>query len=283
MFQPWHAFALASVITGSIASLYVRVMMKNDENDPVLFMIVFQFTLSAIVFIFALTRGFVFPPLIEMWPQFLLSAVLYAIGSLSNFYASKHIEAGEMTILTSVGAVITIILGVTLLGNPFGWGKAVGTLLIISSVFILYGNERMKMNSGVWYALAVAACYGAAVVNDVSIINRYDPVAYVSVMSFLPGVIIISVFPKRLKYVKKFLQPKASQHMFLYSLFYALGAITFYIALSSGATVSQLSPISRASIIVTVILGAIFLRERKDLGRKIVSAILVSIGVILLG
>ncbi|PIY68885.1 hypothetical protein COY90_03590, partial [Candidatus Roizmanbacteria bacterium CG_4_10_14_0_8_um_filter_39_9] len=86
MFQPWHFLAFASIITGSVASLYVRVMMKNDENDPVLFMIVFQFMLSAIVFIFALTRGFVFPPLIEMWPQFLLSAVLYAIGSLSNFY-----------------------------------------------------------------------------------------------------------------------------------------------------------------------------------------------------
>jgi len=139
------------------------------------------------------------------------------------------------------------------------------------------------MNSGVWYALAVAACYGAAVVNDVGIINRYDPVSYVSVMSLLPGIIIILAFPKRLKKIKKFLQPKPFQHILLYSFFYALGAVTFYSALSSGTTVPQLSPMSRASIIVTVILGAIFLGERKDLGRKIVSAILVSIGVILLG
>lgn len=283
MFQPWHFLAFANIITGSIAALYIRVMMKHDDNDPILFSIVFQFTQTALVFIFAYFRGFVFPPLVEMWPQFLLSAVLYSMGSLCNFFASKQIGAGEMTILTSVGAIITIILGVTLLHNPFGLGNMIGTVLILSSVFVLYGKERMKMNSGVWYALGLAVFFGTAVVNDIGIIRRYDAVSYVVVMSFMVGALTSFVYPKHLMKIKKLLQPKPFQHLLLYSFFSAFATVSFYIASSSGATVSQLSPMSRASIIVTVILGAIFLGERKDLGRKIVSAILVSMGVILLG
>ena len=75
---------------------------------------------------------------------------------------------------------------------------------------------------------------------------------------------------------------KHLSHLFIYSFFYALSAITFYLALDAGASISQLSPISRASIIVTVILSAFFLNERKDMGKKILSALLVSAGVLLL-
>jgi len=49
-----------------------------------------------------------------------------------------------------------------------------------------------------------------------------------------------------------------------------------------GANITQLSPIGRASIIITVILSALFFGERKQLARKVISAVLVSIGVLLL-
>lgn len=82
--------------------------------------------------------------------------------------------------------------------------------------------------------------------------------------------------------MKKLFRAKPLSHVAIYSLFYGIAAVTFYQALDSGASVSQLSPISRASIIVTIILSALFLNERKDIGKKIVSALLVSVGVILL-
>jgi drug/metabolite transporter (DMT)-like permease len=278
----WHYFAVATVLFGSLSNIVIRVIMKKEESDPILFTIVFQFILTAIVLIYALFRGFVFPPPAFLWPRLLLSALLYAAGSLCGFYSSKHLSAGENSIITASGALITVLLGVFMLGESFNIGKVAGVACIIISIVVLYAKERMKMNRGVWYALGVAFFYGVAVVNDVVVIKSYSAISFVPVMSFLPGVILSLVFPKKALSIGKLLNLTSLAHITLYSLVYAASAITFYQALSVGAFVSQLSPMSRASIIVTVLLAALFLGERKNLSRKILSAVLVSVGVILL-
>lgn len=279
---PWHYFAIATVLFGSLSNIVIRVIMKKEESDPILFTIVFQFILSIIVFIYALFRGFVFPPPAFLWPRFLLSAVLYAAGSLCGFYSSKHLSAGENSILTASGALVTVLLGVFMLGEAFSFGKVFGVICIIISIFVLYAKERMKMNVGVWYALGLALFFGVAVVNDVVIIRSYSAISFVPIMSFLPGVILSLAFPRKVLNIKKLLNLSSLSHITLYSAAYAAAAITFYQALGVGANISQLSPMSRASIIVTVLLAALFLGERKHLGQKIMSAILVSIGVLLL-
>lgn len=282
MFQLWHWLAFANILTSSVSSLYIQKVMKDEDNDPIVFAITFQFILAFIVLLYALSSGFTFPPPINLWPRFMLGAVLYACGVVCSFYANKHIGAGEFTILTSISSLITILLGVTFLGNPFGVTKVIGTVLILSSVFILYRKEKMKFNTGVWYALGVAFFFGVAVINDVVILRTYPAVSFLPLMCFFPGVVMLVAFPKKVLKIKKLLRPKPFQHIVLYALFYGIASVFFYLSLSRGATISQLSPMTRASIIMTVILSALFLGERKDLGRKIVSAILVSIGVVLL-
>ena len=94
---------------------------------------------------------------------------------------------------------------------------------------------------------------------------------------------MIIFFPRKLLKIGEFLKPKSIQHLLLYSFFYAIAAITYYVALTSGATVSQMAPISRASIITTVLLAAIFLKEKQGLRKKLVSACMVSVGILLLG
>lgn len=256
--------------------------MKKEESDPVLFTITFQFILTLVVLAYALIMGFEFPPPSFLWPRLLLSAVLYAVGSLCNFYASRHLPAGENSILAASGILITIGLGVTVLGNSFSLFNSIGVLLILASIIILYGGGRMRLNRGVVYALGVAVFYSLAVINDVIIIRSYNPISFLPVMSFLPGVVLAFIFPKKAVKIGKLMNRKSLSHIVVYSVFYGISGITYYQALYTGASISQLSPISRASIIITVILGALFLGERDNLVRKVMSAVLVSGGVLLL-
>jgi len=278
----WHYYAILTVLAGSVSSIILRTLMKKEESDPILFTIVFQFTLTVVVLLYALVMGFEFPPPSFLWPRLILSALLYAIGSLCNFYSSRHLPAGENSILTASGILITVGLGVTVLGNSFSVFKAIGVVLILISVLILYGGGRMKVNKGVLYALGVAVFYSFAVINDVVIIRSYNPISFVPVMSFLPGLVLILLFPRKAIKIKKLMNKKSLSHVIVYSIFYGISAIAYYQALYAGASISQLSPISRASIITTVILGALFLGERDHLNRKILSAVLVSGGVLLL-
>jgi len=280
--QLWHYFALLTVLSGSIADIIIRMIMKKEESDPILFTIVFQFILGIFVLTYSFTQGFSFPPPISLWPRFLLSGILYAAGSLCSFYASKTIPAGEKTILVACGAVISVCLGVFLLGNQFSIGKTIGVALILLSVYVLFGRERFKMSIGVWYALGVALFFAVAIINDIIILRTVNIYSFLPVMCFLPGVVLAIIFPRHLKKIKNLLKPKALLHISVYSLMYSVSAITFYQALNTGASISQLSPITRASIILTVLFGVVFLGERKHLRRKLMSAIIVSIGVLLL-
>lgn len=278
----WHYYAILTVLFGSFSSIVLRKLMKKEESDPILFTIVFQFVLTIVVLMYALAIGFEFPPPSFLWPRLILSALLYAVGSLCNFYSSRHLPAGENSILTASGILITVGLGVTVLGNSFSLFKTLGVICILISVIILYGGGRMKINKGVLYAIGVAVFYSLAVINDVIIIRSYNPISFVPVMSLLPGLVLVLMFPKKAIRIRKLMNKKSLSHIVVYSIFYGVAGITYYQALYNGASISQLSPISRASIITTVILGALFLGERDHLNRKILSAILVSVGVFLL-
>lgn len=278
----WHYYAILTVLFSSISSIVLRKLMKKEESDPIVFTITFQFILTIVVLVYALVLGFEFPPPSFLWPRLMLSALLYAIGSLCNFYASRHLPAGENSILAASGILITIGLGVTVLGNSFSFLNGLGVALILFSVVILYGGGRMKFNTGVFYALGVAVFYSLAVINDVIIIRSYNPISFLPVMSFLPGLVLVLMFPKKTIRIRKLMNKKSLSHIVVYSIFYGIAAITYYQALYTGASISQLSPISRASIITTVILGALFLGERDHLDRKMLSAVLVSGGVLLL-
>lgn len=272
----WHYFAIATVLTGSIADIIIRVLMNKEDSDPILFSIVFQFLLSLIILVFVLTQGTYHFPSFKLFPRFLLGGVFYAAGSFLLVLSSKKIPAGEKTIIFASGSIISVLLGVFVLGNTFGIYNIFGLLFILLAIVVLYGKSKMKMSSGVWYALAGAFFFAVAVINDVIILKSTRLYSFLPLMSFLPGVVLVLVFPTHLHKIKRLANPKAFSHIFIYSLMYAASAITYYSALNAGASISQLSPITRASIIVTVLLAALFLGERSHLKRKLVSAALVS-------
>lgn len=75
---------------------------------------------------------------------------------------------------------------------------------------------------------------------------------------------------------------KYFKNMFWYTFFYACQAVTYYLAIELGANVSQISPILRSEVILTMILAVVFLNERDNLLRKTAAAILAISGVILI-
>lgn len=70
--------------------------------------------------------------------------------------------------------------------------------------------------------------------------------------------------------------------MLILDICYGAAAIFFYTAIEKGANASQITPILQATVIITVILAAIFLKERDHLVKKFICAVLVTIGVILI-
>lgn len=282
----WLILALICVVSVSIATILERVLLKDDDSDPIAYAIVFQLIIGIMILgVTLILNKFVFPSLnLTTYIRFFVSTILWAGSTVLGFQAIKRITATEVTILASSGTVVSIMLSVLFLKEVISFKLIFGTILVLVSVYIINSEKlTFKSRQGIVFALLSALCGGIAVVNDVIILQTYEVFSYVSIMALSPGIVLMIFFPKKLIKTKALIFSKTFKLMLIFSFFYAIQAVTYYLSYQSGAPLSKLAPITKSSIILTVLLGIIFLHERKDLSKKIIATILVTTGVILIG
>lgn len=283
----WFVFALISIVTLSISRILQRVLMKDEKSDNVTYSIVFQLLCAFLLLIFAFFTGFKLPPIQEYSFNFIVLTIGYAAATVFLFKALKTTFVSEVTILMTSSSLWTIIVAFIFLKESFDIQKAIGTFLIISSIILIAKQKKeikKYINKGALFALLSAFFFGITMVNDGYIINQAKPDinSYTAIAFLFPGIALLLLNLKSLPKIKHFTKPKKFTNMLFLSIAHSISAITFYFAYKYGGTASQLSPISQSSIIVTTILAVLFLKERQNLIEKIIAAILVSIGVILL-
>ncbi len=279
----WLVLTLLSVLFASVASILQRVLMKDEKSNPYSYAIIFHFFLGFLNLGFALLYGSQFSLLSGNSYLLLLASVLWAGCSIFLFKSLLLIEASEKTILSSLNVVVTIIASVIFLNEAFTGEKILGTaIILISTLLVVTLKNGFKLNRGVVYVLITAVFAGLAIVADSANVQHYDVVAYNTFQNFLTGFFILAFAPKALKQWKHFVQPDFLKKMLPLGIFSATQGILYLTALTYGGNTAQVGTIRQASTVVTVLLAVIFLKEREKLGRKLIAAILVTVGVILL-
>lgn len=276
----WLFFAFINVIMSSVASLYQKIAMREEKTDAVVSAITFMIVSGTCYFIYALTQGFHLPD-IALLPYFFISASLYAAGTILFFHAIKQIEASEMAIIGGFGPIVTVIASILFLGDILTPLQLIGVFcIVIAVIFINFQKKGFVINKGTWMALLGTTSYGFAVISDTIIIHRFEVASFISIGTAMTALFMIGAYPKKIPLVLKSLV-HINNHLLVFSVLYAIQGIAFYLAIGTGALVGQVSSIARASIILTVILSSIFLKEYKNMGKKIIGAIVTTIGVIL--
>lgn len=281
----WEVFALISVVTTSIAALFERALMRDESSDPISFAIIFQFILGFVTWGLALALGkFVWPYDLSMWLRYVISTVLWAGATVASLKAMKYLQVGEATIIGTSSTIVSVTLGILLFSEKLSVTSILGILLIFLAIWIVSSEKlSFKSKTGIVFALISAVCGGVAVINDIMILKTYEAFSYTTIMSLLPGVLLLGIFPKQVFTQKHIFTLGVMKKMILLAIFYSAQAITYYVAIEHQAPISKLSPITRSSIILTVILAAIVLKERSFMKKKIIAAVIVAVGAILVG
>lgn len=279
----WFFWVIVSVVTTAIANILQRVIMRAKDSDPFGTTVIFQFAAGLLTWVFALWKGFVLPPFGLYFWNFVASTLLWGLGSLMLFKAYQTLGSSEIAIISGLGAIVTIITSIFFLGESFNLSKTIGTILILISIFLVNRKKgKFVFGKGTKYALITTLFFGLAVTNDAFILRTYDAVSYTAVALLLPGVLLLVLRPGAIASFQRLRNAKFSKNMLLLSIFYSAQAIAYYVAMQMGANASQIAPISRANIILTVLLAVIFLKEKENLLLKLISALLVTGGVLLI-
>jgi len=282
----WFYFAMFSSLATAIANILNKVLMKNDKSDALLSAILFQFTITSFYFIITVFTGFIMPPIMKYPVNFLLAGFFYGMGTYCIFQAYKYIESSEATIISSSVVLVTIFSAIIFLNEKLSFINIIGILLIITAVIGVSLKKKINNISinrkGVYYALGMAIFYGLGATNDAYLIRYVEPISYLVINSFLPGLFLLLISFRSIKKINYYFKINNVSKLLVFSFFYVLSGIGFYTALSRGAQVSQLSTITKSSVVITVILAAIFLKEKDRIWQKILFGLLVILGVFLM-
>ena len=281
----WQLFISVSVVLYSISILIQRLVLKEDQSNPVSFSIFFQFLTGVVIGI----AGFIFSDMSlpnNLSPLLLnmaLMIVLYGFSNIFIFKSLKVTEASVFTILFATRAFFTVVASSLLLKEFLTSPQLFGVLLIFISVILVnVKSKRFSFGKGELFALLGAVAFGIANTNDRYLLNHFNVYPYVSIGFIAPSLLIAMIYPKELKGIKELIKKGTLGKMFLLSTLYAASAVTFYFALQMGPSSSQIASVNLTNVILTVLLSIIFLKERSNIPKKAVGAILTFIGLLLL-
>lgn len=280
----WLFLTIVSALFNALSRLLQRVLMKNDQQDPLAFSIIFQVIVAMLFFLYSQARGsFEIPNLLSVWPNLLSMMILYAIGNVLTFKAFQQTEASEVAVLFASSTIWSVIAALILLGETISRNQLGGIGLIVIGVSIIsFRRTKWQLHRGHILALLAAFCYGIAFINDLAIMRLYRDVSSYMVVAFtLPALLVIAMRPAAIKAVPAFLTRSIFPKLLLCTTLYALAALTIFTAYTLGGSGAIIAAINQTNTIFTVGLGFWLLKERDRIPQKIWGTLTTFVGVLL--
>jgi uncharacterized membrane protein len=282
----WMYLILFSVILNSVLTI-VQKKLITVSASPIVFGLFFQIAISILIAIFAIATGNLsFENTSNLLINFVILAFLYGLGSILYFLALKEIEASEFTILFSSRVVFSIIATSIILLEFLTTRQIFGTLLIIIAViFVTIKSKngfKFQFKKGEVYALLTALFYGFGIANHRIILQSVNVYTFLFIASLLPIIPFFIAGRGEIHQIKIFFTKKLFLKMLAMCIIHTLATLTFFASLQLAPNASQIVVISLSSVVLTVILAIFLLKERSDIKRKIISATLTLVGLVLM-
>lgn len=211
-----------------------------------------------------------------------LAIIFYTLNDRLGTTARSGIESSNYIILKQLSTVFMICVGIIFFKEKFILNKIIGAVLIIfSNILVFYKKEKFKFNKYLILGILANISLAIALFIDVNYSNKFNLAFYILLTFFIPCLLIF-IF-ERIKIKEIILEYKKSNKisMFLTSISWTLMMITKLKAYQLGKVI-VVAPISSLTVILNVVVGYFFLKEKSNLIRKIISGILIIIGVFLI-
>lgn len=277
----WIIFAILSMFSETIKSLIHRKVMISE--DPYAYAL-FENIFAALIFLF-LIKNFQLPTELIGWFILSISASLWLAISIISQFSYKYTKVSIQEPLKQTRILWVFLFGTIFLHEIFTLQKALGTLLIIIGLTYLSYSKKKKLGSfmdkGVQYTLLTAFLFAMVTIVDKKALQYFNPETYGFLVYFLPGLALLYINRKT---DKKKIYSLITKFWFAI-IIVALSSFGFYYFKLKALVLADATlvfPIIRSSTILVVLGGIILFKEKDQILKKVLTSIIVFIGVILL-
>lgn len=211
-----------------------------------------------------------------------LAIIFYAISDRINTTVRSGIEASTFSILKQLSTTFMIFAGLLFFKEEFILTKFIGAMLIIfSNILIFYKKGKFEFNKYILFGILANISFTIALFLDVNISNNFTLPIYVGITLIVPAILISITEKIKLSEIKEEFINGNKKAIIITSVCWGTAILAQLRAYQLG-DVTTIAPLCALTVILNVIVGYLFQNERDNMLRKIISAILIIISVVLI-
>lgn len=275
----WIILTILAVTFRAVYSLGTRLLSTDVKVSPITQTILLTTTAGFLGLLLSpIFGGLTNVGVKENIIPLIFVSIVTVLGNVVYFKAQKKLDAGTTQVAFSSILIWGVILSILILNSSFSYKQLVGiVLMLLAIILIQYRKGSNKYDVNVLYILVSAFFFAFFQVISASISKKVGTSTYLIFPYFGNSLILLIVFLKQVvaDFNKLKTQLKntwtrtlfASGSTLLYTTF---SYLAYKVAPDSGVVVVLLT----CQVVLSVIFGAIFLKEREFLLRKLLAAVL---------
>ena len=281
----WFPLVVIYILNNAVSKILQKYALKGEEVDPTAFSAFFLFTVGVMTLPFLLVEKVVISSEPKIWLVVLLSGLFYTVCMIMFYYALKNIEVSQVETIATTRAIWIMLLGIIFFQENLTLSKFLGVFCIFLGLAVIYWNRGKftGFSKPHLYTLLYAVIISGAYALDKYCLDFFSVAFYQVVIYCLPAVLTVIFIPGTLAKIRLFLRPQKSTTIFFICCFFQMiSTLALYRAYQVGGELSVVGPLTQTSTVLTIFMGILFLRERWNLKRKIIGALLTILGIILI-
>lgn len=251
--------------------------IKKDGVATVIFEFIGGLSMILLIPFFGFTSSFSYWFLF----LFLIALIFYTASDRLQTTVRKNLEVSTSSVVNQLSKVFLIIYGLVLLGEPMVLSKLLGaSIIIIGNIFIFYKKGRFQFNRYIWLSTLSSFFIATSIIIDVNISKYFNIPFYIMITLIVPS--IINFLSEKCSLPEVFNEFNSERKPYYIITGLSWGFVIFFtIRAMQLGNVSFVTPIIACTVILNVFIAHFLHREKDNLLRKMISATLVIIGIIL--
>lgn len=280
MLNTWQFNIIGYLVLSTIFTQFYKIATSSSKNDGAL-TIILQFLSGIMVLIFMPLFKFQVSTNIKTYIFLAISCVFYAISDRVNTTARRGLDVSVYSILSQLSTVFIIIWGILFFKEKIILNKLLGAILIIfGNILVLYKKGKFEWNKYVLFSLLGNISLSIGISVDVGISEQFNLPIYVASTLIVPSLMLFFIEKIKIKDVINELKIGNKKAIFTIVGTWGLALMTMLRAYQFG-NVTTIASLCAVSTIINVFVAYILLREKENLPKKVISAIIVILGIIL--
>lgn len=277
----WLLFVFMYIVLAVAFTQFYKIVTKTSKSDGTL-TVLLQFLAGISALLLCPFFKFSFPTDWKVYLFLGIACIFYAISDRMNTTVRSGIEASTFSIIKQLSTVFMILAGLLFFKEPFVWKKIIGAgLIIFSNILIFYKKGNQKLDKYVVLGIISNIAFSVALFLDVNISDNFNLAFYVALTLLIPALFITIAERIKLSNIKKEFQNGNKKAILITSLCWGTTIVVQLKAYQLG-DVTSVAPLCALTVIGNVIVGYLFLKERKNLFKKLIAALLIIISVFLI-